>query len=79
MSVHPDRATRHRQAAETHDGAADRHEKAAAFWAERGNTTRRTLELRNVKIERDPAQLERDRAYVEEADPLGADESGASR
>jgi hypothetical protein len=58
----PDRITRHRQAAESHDRAADRHDEAVVYWLEHGDQDRAELERRNSVIERDAAQLERDRA-----------------
>ena len=65
-----DRVEKHRHAAETHAEAASRHEEAAAYWRARGDLVRADLESRNVEIERLAAQLEIDKAAVEEADPL---------
>jgi hypothetical protein len=58
----PDPIARHLQAAKTHDEAADRHDEAVAFWLKQGFEDHADLERRNSVIERDAAQLERDRA-----------------
>ena len=50
------------KAAQTHDDAALRHEKAALYWDDYGDAEHADLERRNVDIERAAAQLERDRA-----------------
>ena len=51
------------------DQAAERHDEAARYWAERGDQVRADLEQRNAVIERDQAQLERDRAAAEQRKP----------
>jgi hypothetical protein len=57
---------RHRQAAFNHDAADKRHGESAAYWEREGDLERAGLERRNEKIEREAAQLERDRAdFVE--------------
>jgi hypothetical protein len=53
---------RHLRAAQTHDDAALRHEKAALYWDDHGEPEHAELERRNVEIERAAARLERDRA-----------------
>jgi hypothetical protein len=57
---------RHLKAAQTHDDAALRHEKAALHWDECGDSEHAELERRNVVIERAAAQLERDRAVFKQ-------------
>jgi hypothetical protein len=63
----------HLRAVKTHEDAAGRHEEAARRWTERGDLTRADLERRNMELELLAANLERDRAAVEENDPLPED------
>ena len=73
MAERPD-PFHHRRAATAHDEAVLRHEKAAAYWADRGNFERAELERRNAEIEREAAQLERDRAdLIEREADAGAE------
>ena len=46
-----------------------RHEAAASYWEEKGDDVRAEFERRNAVIERDAAQLERDRAAHEDRLP----------
>jgi hypothetical protein len=46
--------------------ATRRHEEAAAYWANLGDSAHAELERRNAAIERAAARLERDRADLEE-------------
>lgn len=53
-----------------HNEAAERHRQAARLWAAEGDPERAELENRNVEIELMAAQLERDRADLEERRPI---------
>ena len=55
---------RHRNAADTHEAAANRHDEAAKFWVGRGDAERADLERRNAAVERAAAEIERDRAKL---------------
>lgn len=66
-----DAAERHRQAARTHDMAAMRHDAAATYWTDRGNAGRADIETRSAALQRAGAQLERERARLDEADEDG--------
>jgi hypothetical protein len=61
------RGERHRQAQRSHAQAAARHAEAAEFWDGQGDPVRAELERRNEAIERDAAELEGDRAALEES------------
>ena len=55
----------HYRAAQQHEEAAIRHDKSAEFWRSKDNIEQACFEERNARIERDAAQLERDRgAYL---------------
>lgn len=51
-----------------------RHEQAATRWEEKNDLERAKLERRNAELEIAAAQLERDRAEVEERSPLGPED-----
>jgi hypothetical protein len=61
---------RHEHAVRTHLGAAERHDRAAVFWRERGDEERAALERRAAELERALADLERDKARVARERPI---------
>jgi hypothetical protein len=65
------RTARHLQAAAHHDHAVVLHKRAARFWMETGNLERAEVEARKATMERDAAQLERERAKLAADAPSG--------
>jgi hypothetical protein len=52
------------EAAAEHDRAAERHNKAAGYWARRGDAEWADLERRTARLEREAAKVDRLRARV---------------
>jgi hypothetical protein len=63
-----DSPAEHRKAAERHAMAADSHERAAKFWADRGDLDRAGLQREIAELERHGAALERRWAKIVDSD-----------
>lgn len=59
-------AAKHLHATETHEEAADRHDRLAAEWHAQGDTERAALELRVALYARELALLERELAELDQ-------------
>ena len=63
------RASRHQEAAKQYDEAAERHREAAEQWYRKGDSERAQMEHRGAVLAWAAAQLERERADLEERRP----------
>jgi hypothetical protein len=65
---------RHREAAARHEQSAARHAEMAFYWEARGDVELAELERRTERVDREAAQIERDRADLIERRRADGDE-----
>jgi hypothetical protein len=65
------RDARHDRAADAHDADTKRHDRAAWYWSAEGDAHKAALAVRDACLDRDLAEVDRDRARLERARAAG--------